>query len=197
MKKQDDIYKYLIRNSLITYTSTAITIITIALFFLRGNKAIEESREYLYMIRESGEIVPIEWVNRRDNIKIELKHHLQMFVYDFYSLNQFNWESKIEKSLWLGDFEKLNTYRESSGYYNKFIQYNAIQEADLPPENIELSIIDNVYDFKIIIYINVSGKKFALFSKGKIKITDRNFPHNPHGAWIYDYIEEQMTEIIE
>lgn len=199
MKAQDNITKFLIRNSLITYASTAITIVTLVLFFLRSNKAIDESRAYLYYVKSSGEIVPLEWINRRDNIEIEIKHHLQMVVDNFYSLNQFTWEDKVvNKAFWLGDFEKLHAYRESSGYYNKFIQYNVIQEAVLPPENIEVSSIDKEnFSFNIIVNITMNAKKYVLFARGKIKVTDRNFPYNPHGLWVYDYIEDQLTEVEE
>lgn len=199
MKAQDNITRFLIRNSLVTYASTAITIVTLILFFLRGNKAMEESREYLYVIKENGEIVPMEWISRRDNIEIEIKHHLQMMIDNFYTLNQFTWEEKtVNKAFWLGDLEKLHKYRENTGYYNNFIQWAAIQEATLLPDNIDISLINNDnYGFKIITNVSINGKKYVLFSRGKIKVTDRNFPHNPHGLWVYDYIEDQITEVEE
>lgn len=202
MKEFNNLYTSLFRNSIITLSSVAVTIVTIILFFLQTGKAVDESRKYLYMIKESGEIVPLEWINRRDNVIIEIKHHLQMAVDNFYDLNQFNWEEKtVNRAFWLGDFEKLHAFREANHGYDRFIQYNVTQKAILNPKDIEISPIDTEnYSFKIIINIETTNttketERYQLFSRGKIQLTDRNFPYNPHGLWIYDYVEEQLIKI--
>ena len=187
MKAENDIRKILIRNSLITYGAVAVAIVAMILNFLTTRTAVEESRKYLYMVRESGEIVPMEYLNRRENLSIEVKHHLQMAVDNFYSLNQFNWEEKsVNKAFWLGDFENLHTARLNKGYYNRFIQYNVEQDASLWPQNIELQFVDGEYRFKIMIDLKVSQgsgayTKWVIFAKGKVSEKTRNFPHNPHG----------------
>ena len=201
MKAENDIRKILIRNSLITYAAVAIALGAMILNFLTTKSAVEESRKYLYMVRESGEIVPMEYLNRRENLSIEVKHHLQMMVDNFYTLNQFNWEEKsVNKAFWLGDFENLHTARQNKGYYNRFIQYNVEQQADLRPHNIELELADNEYRFKIMIDLKVSqtggaSSKWVIFAKGKVSEKTRNFPHNPHGLWISEYLEEQIVEV--
>ena len=201
MKAENDIRKILIRNSLITYAAVAIALGAMILNFLTTKSAVEESRKYLYMVRESGEIVPMEYINRRENLSIEVKHHLQMMVDNFYTLNQFNWEEKsVNKAFWLGDFENLHTARQNKGYYNRFIQYNVEQQADLRPHNIELELTDNEYRFKIMIDLKVSqtggtSSKWVIFAKGKVSEKTRNFPHNPHGLWISEYLEEQIVEV--
>lgn len=197
----NDIRKSLIRNSLTTYACVFVTCVAMVLYFMSANKAVDESRKYLYMIKESGEVVPMEWVNRRDNVEIEMKHHLQMLVDDFYSLNQFNWEEKaINKAFWLGDMEKIHIDRENKGYYNRFIQYNVVQEAELHPEDIELvRSTENSYSFKIIIHLSESyleaKNEYLVFARGKIKITDRNFPHNPHGMFVEEYVEDRLEKL--
>ena len=201
MKAENDIRKILIRNSLITYAAVAIALGAMILNFLTTKSAVEESRKYLYMVRESGEIIPMEYINRRENLSIEVKHHLQMMVDNFYTLNQFNWEEKsVNKAFWLGDFENLHTARQNKGYYNRFIQYNVEQQADLRPHNIELELADNEYRFKIMIDLKVSqtggaSSKWVIFAKGKVSEKTRNFPHNPHGLWISEYLEEQIVEV--
>lgn len=197
----NDIRKSLIRNSLTTYACVFVACVAMVLYFMSANKAVDESRKYLYMIKESGEVVPMEWVNRRDNVEIEMKHHLQMLVDDFYSLNQFNWEEKaINKAFWLGDMEKIHIDRENKGYYNRFIQYNVVQEAELHPEDIELvRSTENSYSFKIIIHLSESyleaKNEYLVFARGKIKITDRNFPHNPHGMFVEEYVEDRLEKL--
>lgn len=203
MKAINDIQKSLIRNSLTTYASVVVACLAMVLFFMGNNKSIDESRKYLYMVKESGEVVPMEWVNRRDNIEIEIKHHLQMLVDDFYSLNQFNWEEKaVNKAFWLGDLEKIHIDRENKGYYNRFIQFNVEQVAEVKPENIELLSLDNsTFSFKIIITLSDSyletKNNYLIFAKGKIKTTDRNFPNNPHGLFVIEYIEDRLEKITE
>lgn len=198
MKLENDIQKFLIRNSIITYSCVVIAIISMILCFLTISKQTEESRNYLYMVRADGEIVPMEWVNRRDNLDIEMKHHLEMMVDNLYSINQFNFEEKvINKGFWLGDFEPLHNNRRSKGYYNIFVQSNIEQDAFILPKNIELERISNTKSkFRIIIdmkrnYGNTE-KKFVIFATGEIEEKTRNFPNNPHGLWITKYAEEKI-----
>lgn len=203
MKAENEIRKILIRNSLITWGAVAVALGAMILNFLSTRSAIDESRKYLYMVRESGEVIPMEQVNRRENLSIEVKHHLQMLVDNFYSLDQFNWEEKsVNRAFWLGDMEKIHIARQNKGYYNRFIQYNIEQEANLWPRNIELTEVDGKFHFKIMIDLKVSQPggtytKWIVFAKGVVSEKTRNFPHNPHGLWVSDYIEEQIVEIKE
>lgn len=203
MKVQNEIRKILIRNSLVTYAAVVIAVVAMIMNHLSTRAAIEESRKYLYMVRESGEIVPMEYMNRRENLSIEVKHHLQMLVDNFYNLNQFNWEEKsVNRAFWLGDMEKIHIARQNKGYYNRFIQYNIEQEANLWPQNIEVAEIDGKFHFKIMIDLKISqsgggSTKWVVFAKGIVTEKTRNFPHNPHGLWISDFIEEQIVEIKE
>ena len=143
MKIENDIRKILIRNSLLTYGAVAIAVVALIMNYLTVRSAMEESRKYLYVVRESGEIVQMEYISRRENLSIEVKHHLQMMVDNFYNLNQFNGEEKsINKAFWLGDLEKLHLSRQNKGYYNRSIQYNIEQDAILWPKNRGLLLID-------------------------------------------------------
>lgn len=197
----NSIRKFLIRNALVTYFSLALAALCVVVTYLSFDRGVEESRKYLYMIKTDGEVVPLEWVNRRENISIEMKHHVVMFVENFYDLNQYKWERSIEKALWLGDFEQLHTKRMNDGYYNRFIQFGAEQFATIDPEAMELYMEGGETYFRVI--INLTEKMggienhYIIFSKGKIAVTDRNFPHNPHGLFISDYLEEAVKKLEE
>lgn len=202
MKVNNDIRKFLLRNSIVTYGCVLITVFTLFFHFKTESKAIDQARMYLYMINTEGDIIPLKYADRRDNVTMEVKHHLIMLVDDFYSLNQNNWEKKvINKAFWLGDLEKIHKDRANKGYYNRFIQYNVVQDAVLKPENIEVIPSGNneEFEFKIIIDMqdNYQGtvNNYAVFAKGKVRLTDRNFPNNPHGLWVYDYLEEKIQKI--
>lgn len=196
----NDIRKFLIRNSLITYAALVIAVLCVIANFFTTSKAIDESRKYLYMINTQGEVIPLIWADRRENVAVEMKHHIQMFADNFYTLNQYTWETKIEKALWLGDLEQQHIRRANDGFYNRFIQYGVTQEAIVFPENIELQgSSENSVVFRMIINLTeyIDKKNFntySILSTGKIRMTDRNFPKNPHGMFIEDYVEEKIIK---
>jgi len=194
---QNDIKKFLIRNSIITYAAVAVAFLCIVLMYLTSLKSVDESRKYIYLVSTEGDLVPLIQADRRENIAIEIKHHLTMFINDFYTLNQFNWEANVEKALWLGEFEQHHQKRVNEGYYNRFIQFGYTQEGVLYPENIELRQTANGAIFNIIINLSETVdrrvNKFSIFAKGEIVVTNRNFPHNPHGLFISNYLEELIV----
>lgn len=200
IQQEKELHKFLIRNSLICWACVAVTLGSIITCFYVISQHTKESREYLYMIRENGDIVPMEWVNRRDNIEIEAKHHLQMLSDNLYSINQFNWKEKVvNKGFWLGDMEQFHKNRVSKGYYNIFIGSNVEQEAQVLPGNIELVKNGNGWDFYMTVdmvrkYSEKEKKSFSVFVKGRIQEKTRNFPNNPHGMWVTNFIEEKLIE---
>lgn len=195
----DNIRKFLIINSIVAISLVIITVVSLLFAFRSASTIVNESRKYLYAINTQGDIIPMEWVNRRENIEIELKSHLQYFVKSFYGLNLQKWEKNINKALYLGDFEKVHTNRLNEGYYNKFIQFDVRQEAELYPENIEVTTSGEPFHFRILIVVKESYRNetrtFNIFAKGTIKLTDRNFPWNPHGLLIENYLEEEIIRI--
>lgn len=200
MENQNTIKKFLIRNSIITYSCVAITIVCILSNVLISKNAVKESRKFLYAITPTGEILPLKWEEKNENIEIEIKHHLLMFVNNFYSLNQTNWETKVEKALWLGDFENLHKQRENDQFYNRFIQYNIYQKSFIKEINVNMSK-GEPYSFQMIIamkeYRGEEENNYLIFAKGNITKNgiDRNFPKNPHGFWVMDYIEERIQKL--
>lgn len=199
MKIEKDIKKMLIRNSLITWGCVAIVIASLYFHYTTIGQAVSDVRQNVYMINPKGEVIPTELMNRRDNLEVEIKGHLSLFVENFYSLNQLNWEYKVlEKALWLGDLETQHIDRKNKGYYNRFIQYNIEQKALLSDDEIQIKRIPGTedYSFNIIVYIseyesNTLLRKFIVFAGGKARMTDRNFPKNTHGIWLYDFVEEK------
>ena len=196
---QNEIRKFLIRNSIITYAMVIIAVASMIICYLTISKAIDESRKYVYLLRTDGEIVPLEWSERRENMAILIKQHLTMFVNNYYDLDQYNWEERTEKALWLGDLKAHYIKRKNDGYYNRFIQFGLEQHAVLHPENIELKQDESG---KIHFYIIVSiTEKITLqeahnilFAHGTIRAVSPDFPKNPLGLYIEDYVEEKIVK---
>jgi len=209
MKIQNDIKKLVIKNSIVTFGNTLVTVVAIIVCAYVIVKNSDESKNNAYMINSQGEVIPLQYMNRRDNIQVELKHHLNLFVDNFYSLNQNNWDEKaVNKAFFLGNVENLHTDRMNKGYYNRFIQYNVEQFAILKPENIEIKTLDSEdFEFKIIINLlekyDTEKTNWIVFARGKARLTDRKFPsdlnpaYNPHGIWIYEYIEDRIEKMTE
>lgn len=196
----NSIRRKLMLNSLVVYVLALVTVLSLYFNYKTSSSALKESREFLYAYNTEGDIIPMKWVNRRENIEIEIKNHITHFVKCFYDLNLQKWESNINKALYVGDFEKIHTDRMNKGYYNKFIQFNVVQSAELYPENIEIDMTSKTYNFRILIviaeaYQGEKPKVFNIFAKGEIQLTDRNFPWNPHGMLINNYVEEEITKI--
>lgn len=203
MDALNDIRKKLFINSAITYAMAAIAVISLLINYSITSKAIDESRRYLYMIRTNGEIVPLEWRERRDNIEIELKSHVKTFVDCFYNLNKDSKDDNIKKALELGDFKDLYADRINKNYFNQIyldVRYTGNME------HIEVEPLDDThYSFKIIIDASaISGdniRKSKIFATGKVEVLDRSrfdanaYLTNPHGMLIYDYIEEKIVNI--
>lgn len=201
MELENNINKFLVRNAIISWSMVAISVACLLIAAFTIHNAVGESRKYLYMIRENGDIAPIEWIERRNNIEIEAKHHITMFVDYFYNINQYTQKTNIEKALWLGNFQNLYADRVNKNYFNNTlldIEYmGEIEHMELyPTDN------DGSYLFQIIINATtrVAGspdKITKIFAKGNIKVTSREFPHNPHGLYIDNYVEEKIVNINE
>ncbi len=174
-----------------------IVTICMAVTFIVTSRAIDESRNYLYMIRQDGEVMPLEWIERRGNLEVEIKHHISMFVNYFYNINQNNMKENADKALRLGNFQDLYNNRVNRGYFNNtLLDVEYTGEIDL----LELIPLGNDhYNFKIIINATTktgsSEKHTAIFATGKIRPTNREFPHNPHGLFIENYAEERIVNI--
>lgn len=143
----------------------------------------------------------MKWLNRLDNIKIEIKNHLLMFHDNFYEYDSFNWEKNSEKALWLGDdsVEQLFIKRSNDGWYNRVEMYNVKQKIEINPEDIQIKGNDEPFAFKLnaLLTINQSGSvtKYQFQTSGNIVFVSRNFPLNPHGLLITNFNEINRTKI--
>lgn len=165
--------------------------------YMTYKTALVESRKFIYAIDKEGEIIPLRLIEDRENIEIEIQHHIEMFVDNFYSLDQHNVHAKVEKARWLADVRKWYDLRLNKNFYNEIKDFQIRYSANI----VDLSIVrsDNRnYNFTMTIEIkrsDISQSKTLLYTSGNIILTDRNYPHNPHGLFIENYTE-QRKEII-
>lgn len=88
--------KILERNNLITVLCLLLVLVSFILNYLERRETLGKQLEFSYYVATDGEVIPARYAQRRDNIEIEIRHHLAMFVDDWYALTQDTWEAKAE-----------------------------------------------------------------------------------------------------
>lgn len=110
--------KILERNNLITVLCLLLVLVSFILNYLERRETLGKQLEFSYYVATDGEVIPARYAQRRDNIEIEIRHHLAMFVDDWYALTQDTWEAKAEAAGWLGGNSIRDMYiaRREAGF---------------------------------------------------------------------------------
>lgn len=190
----------LVRNNLITALCLVLVLVCFILNYLERRQTLREQFEYAYYVSANGEVVPAKYALRRDNIEVEIRHHLAMFVDNWYSLTQDNWKRKAEAAGWLGGNSIRDLYitRAKQGFFNYFITKNASTTAELTDIQI-VANEDGTYSFEIIVNmkdkVDAVVRTWRVLASGKIQVIERSWPNNPHGLWIEPYLENKIFEV--
>ncbi len=81
----------LVRNNLVTTLCLVLVLVCFLLNYLERREERLERMRYAYYVAADGEVIPAQYAQRRDNIEVEIRHHLAMFVEDWYTLTQYDW----------------------------------------------------------------------------------------------------------
>ena len=193
-----DIYKSLKTNRLITLAVIIASTIISSIAILTVVKHSKETNKFIYGISTDSKMMPLERLEKRDFALIFQKGHIDLFVSYFYNYDQWNYEDRIEKALWLinDDGKKLYFFYKDNGHYNKLIQSNTSQKV----ENIKVQL-DNKGNFicEFIIELNKIGQQetefYKIVSKGVLISVSQNYPKNPYGYLITNYKEVSKIKI--
>ncbi len=152
---------------------------------------------------KNGEVLPLTWVERDENIKIEIKHHLEMFHTCFYQYDRYNWKNQVDRALWLADesVERLFLKREEEGWFNEVTNLGTSQRIILNTDSIKVLGHKEPFEFEVpltLIIENSSQRNIYQFrSRGQVITVNRNYPLNPHGLLITRYQETQKQLITQ
>lgn len=152
-----------------------------------------------FAINTDGSVIPLKWVEQKENLKVEALAHLELFHSYFYEIDASNYEKNLEKALWLGDSSVDNLYRQkkADGVYNRILQYSLVQKV-LSIES-EIDLQQSPYQFKTRTVFEINRgtvvDRYELISSGNLVIVDRNFPYNTHGLLITNYFENTLKKI--
>ena len=200
-KPKIDIYKTLIVNRLVVWGLTIAFIASSAIFALSINNLYTKQLNTVLVLDTHGEVIPMKWMQRDENIKVEIKDHLEKFHTYFYQYDAFNVEKSLEKALWFGDnsIEQLYIKRKNDGWYTKVSSYGIKQTIEILPENIEIQGNSEPYSFQVKAVLSITQDdqtiRYSFETTGVIIFVSRNYPLNPHGLLITRFAENNRVEI--
>ena len=161
----------------------------------------QKSVNSTFVINTDGERIPLTFLERKEKLDVEIKHHLELFHQYFYGINQSNFKSNIEKALWLGDASVAQTYKQkqSQGIYNRLLQYSLIQEVDTIYSQTKINT--EPFPFVSVVRFSVTRGEatdyYELTTTGSIVTVESNYPYNPHGLLITNFFEKNLKQIRE
>jgi len=200
-KPKIDIYKTLIVNRLVVWGLTIAFIASSIIFALSINNLYTKQLNTVLVLDTNGEVIPMKWMQRDENIKVEIKDHLEKFHTYFYQYDAFNVEKSLEKALWFGDnsIEQLYIKRKNDGWYTKVSSYGIKQTIEILPENIEIQGNSEPYSFQVKAVLSITQDdqtiRYSFETTGLIIFVSRNYPLNPHGLLITRFAENNRVEI--
>ena len=200
-KPKIDIYKTLIINRLVVWGLMISFVCSSAIFAFSINNLYSKQLNTVLVLDSNGEVIPMKWMQRDENIKVEIKDHLEKFHTYFYQYDAFNVDKSLEKALWFGDnsVEQLYIKRKNDGWYTKVSNYGINQTIEILPENIEIQGNSEPYSFRVKAILSITQDeqtvRYSFETTGLIIFVSRNYPLNPHGLLITRFAELNRSEI--
>ncbi|MDP2692903.1 MAG: conjugal transfer protein TraK [bacterium] len=194
-----NIYTVLKTNRFIVIAVVAFSFLTSSIsvwsVFSINKKALNNT----FAVNTDGSVIPLKWVAQKENLRVEVLAHLDLFHTYFYNIDASNYEKNLEKALWLGNSSVDNLYRQkrADGVYNRLLQYSLVQKV-LSIES-QLDLENDPYKFRTRTLFEINRgtvvDRYELISTGNLITVDRNFPKNTHGLLITDYFEKSLKKL--
>ncbi|HPF11167.1 MAG TPA: conjugal transfer protein TraK [Flavobacteriaceae bacterium] len=194
-----NIYDVLKLNRFIVLIVVVVATLTSIVSILMVIKLHKEAVNNAFVVNGDGSVIPLQLVSQRENLKVEALAHLELFHRYFYNLDASNYESNLEKALWLGNSSADALYRQkkADGFYNRLLQYSLVQKV-LSIES-EVDVQQEPYSFRTRTVFQINRgtvtDTYELITTGKLIHVDRNFPKNTHGLLITDFFENSLQKL--
>jgi hypothetical protein len=200
-KPKLDIYKFLVINRLIVLALLVAFAFFSIVFGVAINRLYSKQLNTVLVLDSEGDVVPMKWMDRLENIHIEVKHHLTLFHTYFYGYDSFSVEKNTEKALWLGDntVEQLYIKRSNDGWYNRVQMFDIKQSIEINPMDITIEGTDEPFNFRVKAKLTIEQgnqvSEYLFETIGTVIMVNRNYPLNPHGLLITNYNEVNRQQI--
>ena len=201
MTPENNIYKALKRNRAITIGAIVIACVTIVSAFVFAFSVYTYQMNHALTIDQSGDLLPLKYIDINESYKIEAAHHIEMFHRYFYSYDKSSFKTQIDKALWLADETAENIYLllQNEKWFERVVQFNIIQDIEIHPGNIliETDKLPFIFRASSIVRIGQFGKvnSYQLETSGAVTKVHRNYPLNPHGLLITEFKEIGKLEV--
>ena len=195
-----NIYEVLKLNRFIVLSVIVMALLSTIISSFISYKMYSKALNGSFAIGKNGEVIPLQWVQQKENLEVEALEHLRLFHNYFYGIDATNFESHIEKALWLGDSSVDNIYRQkkADGVYNRLMQYALVQKVVSIESELDLTAEPYPFRTTTVFQINRGSAidTYELISTGKLMhLEKRNFPKNTHALLITDYFENTLKKI--
>lgn len=201
MKVGENIFYKLKRNNVAVYVMAVITLVSVVSATYFSYQTYLHSRNHVYAIDSKGQMIPLTLIDEKKDRIRQVMANADLFVNYAYDIDAFNYKEKKEKLSWLLDNNVIRIFKnkENAGYYNQLLQYNIIQHAKVLPETMQWSEENGKYTLRFITQIQIinTGQKQVYNIQIKLSMIDVsiNYPYNPYGLLIVDYVEENKVLI--
>ena len=201
MKVGENIFYKLKKNHTVVYVMGAIAIIAIVSSAYFSYQTYLYSRNHIYAIDSKGQMLPLTLLDGKKDRMKQVMANADLFVNYAYDIDAFNYKEKKERLSWLLDNQVIRIFKdkENQGYYNQLLQYNIVQHANVLPETMQWTEDNGTYTLRFISQIQIinTGEKQVYNIQVKLRMIDVsiNYPFNPYGLLIVDYVEEQKQLI--
>lgn len=201
MKVGENIFYKLKRNNVAVYVMAVITLVSVVSSAYFSYQTYLHSRNHVYAIDSKGQMIPLTLIDEKKDRIRQVMANADLFVNYAYDIDAFNYKEKKEKLSWLLDNNVIRIFKnkENAGYYNQLLQYNIIQHAKVLPETMKWSEENGKYTLRFISQIQIinTGQRQVYNIQIKLNMIDVsiNYPYNPYGLLIVDYVEENKVLI--
>ena len=201
MKVGENIFYKLKRNNVAVYVMAVITLVSVVSSAYFSYQTYLHSRNHVYAIDSKGQMIPLTLIDQKKDRIRQVMANADLFVNYAYDIDAFNYKEKKEKLSWLLDNHVIRIFKnkENAGYYNQLLQYNIIQHAKVLPETMQWSEENGKYTLRFVSQIQIinTGQKQVYNIQIKLSMIDVsiNYPYNPYGLLIVDYVEESKVLI--
>lgn len=201
MKVGENIFYKLKRNNVAVYVMAVITLVSVVSSAYFSYQTYLHSRNHVYAIDSKGQMIPLTLIDQKKDRIRQVMANADLFVNYAYDIDAFNYKEKKEKLSWLLDNNVIRIFKnkENAGYYNQLLQYNIIQHAKVLPETMKWSEENGKYTLRFISQIQIinTGQRQVYNIQIKLNMIDVsiNYPYNPYGLLIVDYVEENKVLI--
>ncbi|MDC6406298.1 MULTISPECIES: conjugal transfer protein TraK [Flavobacteriaceae] len=194
-----NIYNILKLNRFIVLVTVIGAVLTCMVSVLMVIGLHRESMDNAFVVNGDGSVIPLKMVSQLENLEVEAKAHLELFHRYFYGIDASNYESNLEKALWLGNSSVDALYRQkkAEGVYNRLLQYSLVQKVRSIASKMDLQ--SEPYRFETVTVFEINRGSvtdtYELTTTGNLIHVDRNFPNNTHGLLITNFFENTLKRI--